>query len=459
LLVALVFASACSIFHDEAEEQRQKQEAQERQENVRRRLRELVDVVSSGFEQAGRTLAESCADIPRKRTSVFLRKSAIEAARGTLTQADPVIGTIDLWTMCVQFRDVLQEGDGKDLFGDLQSIAIQAAQEVLTDIEDIAAKAVEHVKVEKVREDVYAFAREHPIQGAFGRLGMQPSDFTRTESKDMFSWLPSVSLGSLNPFSGVSSGIVEGAAAVNEVGRVADRFTDVVEFLPQQVGWQLELFLYDLEESRQLGRVTEGIDVAANSAKTAVEVVRDLPALVRAELEHALADLDPKLAEVRATLHDASTAAAALDHTGVTFGQVAMSLEAMAAQLDKTLTTFQATYTMLAGAPAPARGTEGAAAPEPSDEPKARPFDVLDFEKTARSVTAMAAQLESTLAGVHGLVADDKVRASLGEVGATTQETVGSVIRTAVLGAIAVLVAFFALLYGYRALSRRGVSA
>ncbi|MHC4896934.1 MAG: hypothetical protein ACYTGW_07490 [Planctomycetota bacterium] len=408
-----------------------------------RALRDMVEGFSWNIEAAGRRIAVKSDDLATKRLSVVYRMRATESLRQLLWFEQPAPALLDLWTLCVQSHLFFTEGDGTQVFGEHGSIAAEAAGEILEQAERYVATLFVEDDYEVARKEVYEFARAHPLKGSFARFVKQPSEVASAQKAGMFEWMPSMSL---NPFGGVGKGIGEGAQAIRAFGKIADRFTDVVEFMPQRLGWQLELLQYDLAESKLLREATGSIADMNKSVEDAVQTGRDLPALVRVELEKALTNIDPQLREVQDTLVKVKEASATLDRTGATYDQTARSIEAMATKVDAALQTFEkiiAAFTKDPNVPVP----------EPTEDD--HPYDIRDYDQTARSITAMAGQVQEALTTFQQLVADDRLGGRVADAGNETERVATSLIWTAALGVVSSFAAILVLLLIYRGLTRR----
>ena len=404
-------------------------------------LRELVETFAGVIEDGGRRIAAASDDLEIKRGSVLYRMRATETARQLLWFDRPAEAMVDLWTLCVQLTAYFTEGDGKEAFGPQQPIAVEVTKQLLKYVESFMAKEIKKDPFPKIREQVYEFARQHPIAGSYARFSLQPSDVAEKEKTGLLAWLPSVSL---NPFGTFGKGLGEGAQAILAFSKVADRFTDVVEFLPVRLGWRLELLQYDLAESKLLGDATGSVADASASVKEIAKTAKDLPASVRVELEKAFASLDPKLKAVQATLDKVTEASATLDRTGETYDQAAKSFEAMAQKVDVALQTFQKLMVFFRGDPDKQTGDE-----------TAKPFEILQYAETARSVTAMAEQLQETLTTFQQLIADDRLGGRVADASAEARKTVETLIWTGGLGVVSSVAAILILLLIYRLFAPR----
>ncbi len=410
-LAAAIALGGCVQFGEDRETELRRQQQQE--ERMRSELHELLSVYQASVESTGRAIAAGTPDVEVKRRSVFFRMWMIYKARESLWRPLGPASFVDIWTFVVQFDAFLRDGVGRDIFADQQEVAIQGVAVLLASIEARYEEDVEPEAFERAKADVYEFAAKNPLEDLYGR-DLRPAP--TAEGGGLFTWMPTVSL---DPFSGVSEGLSTGVVAVHEMRRAADRLIDVVEFLPMQIGWQLELAQYGA--ARQLP------DVAKQSVAAAFEA------------------LDPHLANVRETLADATAVAATFDKAWVSFSQTARDVESTARQLDVTLAKFDETLGLLIGepdaTPAPA---EAAASPDAS-----RPFDILDIDRSARSIEAASADLRSTLVEFNQLVGSKALDGRIEQVDATTR----SLIWTGAMALGAVIVAFFGALLAYRRLS------
>jgi hypothetical protein len=416
---------------------------------VRRRLEEMVDFFCARFVDATDDLRASTADPELQRRMIVAKRRLVPDARRVLEEDNPLDGLIDLWVMAVQYRDLFATPVLRARFGPEIEMAERAAAEVVDTISADLRVLLGESNHERAQADVARFAEQNPMSDGMTRHRVLPSDQPKSSGGGLFSWVPSIGL---SPFGGVGEGISEGAAAIRAFAVVADRFTTVADSIPERVGWELELFEHDfahnpaiVEVNRSTATIAASIDRIATTAET-------LPAAVGRELQASLDTIDPKLDGIRSTLVEAEATARGLEDAAAAFTATAAAMEPMAAQLERTLQTFRGLMAYLSGE-VDHEGRPRPPAPLPAaDEPPARPFDILEYERTATSIAAMAAELRTTLGELRGLVGDPSIPRRIEEVGGATQDSLRSLIREATVAAVVVLVVFFGLLYGYRRL-------
>ena len=92
--------------------------------------------------------------------------------------------------------------------------------------------------------------------------------------------------------------------------------------------------------------------------------------------------------------------------------------------------------------------------PDRKDE-KGKPFEILEYAKTARSVTTMAEQLQETLTTFQQLIADDRLGGRVADASMETRKTVEALIWTGGLGVVSSVAAILLLLLIYRLFAPR----
>lgn len=432
-------------------------------------LNDLVDVVSGHIELSGERIANETEDLDLARLSVHYRMRLVRDARITLGYRDPHVGLLDLWALCRQLEDFLTSGEGADLFGPLQPIAIEAAQSSAQRVAEQADRLFRDSDLAEARRIVARFTSEHPIREGFARVGLQDADFDIGGDGNTKLWR-ALSLEWINPLSGFGSNITEGAEAM---GAAMDRFTTAAEFLPRQLGWQLELFVYDLAGSKPLEQVSQGVARTAASVDEVVQIADRLPQRLREEVTAALQGLEGTLTGVRRTLEEVRASAQPVADVGEQYATTARSIDAMAEELEGTFRKFDGTYRMLtngdeSGDPAteaaaatkgiPREAAHRSAAGGGADGEEAaehkRPFHILDWNRTATSIDEMCEELQRTLDEFQLTLADPQLEAVLQRAQRVADGAIASAVLSFVAGGAALIVLGFLAVWLLRTLTR-----
>lgn len=189
------------------------------------------------------------------------------------------------------------------------------------------------------------------------------------------------------PFRAIA-GVESGAQAIREFNATAAQFTEIVDSLPQRLRWQMELLSYDLQE--QGGALEQSLDsfkLVAESADRMSLAAERLPEDAREALLNASAELEARSGTLKALLVEYRSA---ISETGTTAGSLAPLIEALSRtseQLNQAGTAWTGLIAEL-DKPSP---------PPLPGQPPPRPFDILDYEKTAIAISTTAKDVQSTI--------------------------------------------------------------
>lgn len=449
--VTLAFLTGCQSTEPQRDERLQGEERFRSEEFVQARLEEMVLLATSDFVDALDRLRSSTDDADLQRRTIVAKTRVVPAIRKVLDSPNPLDGLVDLWVLTLQLRELFRTSERLAVWGEHAADLANVGDRVAGRIAEQLRRVLGEQNFQQARAGAEEFVRENPLTADMSRSGMlQPERPSTSSGGGLFSWIPTINL---NPFGGVGEGISEGAAAILAFSKEAGRFTAVVDSIPDRLSWQLELFQHDFAHNPAIVDANRSVATIGASVERIATTAETLPEDVREQVSLAVDELQPELESVRTTLAEAREAGAALERTATAFEEAAGSMEGMAAQLDTTLQTFHKLMRYLngdvdaAGNPVPPRD------PTAETGPRARPFDVTEFDQTARSLTGMAAELQTTLQEFRATLADPALGSAIGEVGGTARQSVASLVRDATIAAIVVIVAFFGTLLLYRRLS------
>jgi hypothetical protein len=225
------------------------------------------------------------ADDPTTRLNALRWKMyMVPTAHAAAFNTDPLIAMVDIGVLCEQQERFFTTGGGKDLFGEWQPVAVDAAAEISKRFWRLADTIVLTGDASKARTEIESWAAEHPFDDTyFVRRSIQPllAEMSGTHGKGM-----GASLGGI----------------ADQVADLSDRLTVYGGSLPKQARWQAELMVRELTAEA-------GLD-AASVQTTATEVGRLIDRLDRTidaipeafprEREAVLAALDDALRGVLA---------------------------------------------------------------------------------------------------------------------------------------------------------------
>ena len=390
--------------------------------DLRQALAEFSSRFASLIAGAAELVSERTTDRAVRRRALLLRINAIPLIEEVAFQDEPQRAYVSTLTAVVMLRQYLTEGPGKDLFGDQQDIVVSAIEELESDLLAIAAEFLSPPEIARMQAEVEEFSRARPIQPGFGVQGIQ-SAVAAVPTSNAFAWVINIPLSPFRALEGVSSG----AAAIREFNKTALELTHLVGILPQQVRWQLELLLYDVEDRDTVMQTLAALQGMEQSADRASRAVESLPADLGLSLEAsrgALADANHTIAEARA----------------------------LVTALDPTVQGIRSTSEIWAGLLQ--RDDSATSGREPG-----RPFDIREWENTAREISQAATSLQTLAVEFRTLSETQPNSSAVAEVRAILEAAdvrARGIVDRAFWRLAALLVLFFGLLAAYRLTLGRG---
>jgi hypothetical protein len=295
----------------------------------------------------------------------------------------------------------LREGEGRDLFGAQQPIAIDAAAQLQADAAEIGSRLLTPERQAKVMAEVEALTAKNPIVGrnfSLQRLHSAGATIRTNESLMGVLTLP------LAPFRALE-GVDSGAEAIRDFNATARQFSLIVAQLPDQLRTEMELLFYDVEDRETVVHSVAAIEAMAASAERASLAIERLPA-----------DVQKSLADSQGALQEANKALLTARDIMVPLAQVSENVK-------------------LAG------DSWAALFPKKrDDEPPGRPFDIREWQSTAAQIGTSANELRALATEINTLTGGSQLEAAVDH----------ATWRAAQLVAL-----FFALLVAYRLLAWR----
>jgi hypothetical protein len=362
-------------------------------------LRGEIDLLGSRFftavDATGDRIAAATADREVRRRTLLWRLRMLPLVETALAVGEPRQSYLGLLTLAVTQNDYLSEGEGRALFGPEQPLAVAEAERLEADARTVGAAFLTARDLERVLAEVERLAARHPIRGVFQAEAVV-AGFEAADSRGTFRWVLDVPMAPFRALEGVD----EGARAIFAFNQTARRFSDVVARLPEVMRWHVELLLYDVEDRETVVSGRESFALLAESAERFSQSAERLPAELRGESEALLADARESLAEVSTTLERTSA--------------VSKELVVLAERAESAAEAWRAVVSEVRG---PA-GEPGAAAPEA----ERRPFDILDYERTAARIETAAGELRGLVAELRLLGESPGLEGSARTLGAAVDD-------------------------------------
>lgn len=381
----LLLALCCSAGCASEPEPEPRAAAERRASPLRGQLEFFVAGEAARIETYCAEVSATAEDPVVRRGALLWKMTVIPELRSSLLRADEQAALLHLWARTAQMQHYFSEGAGAQLFGPHAEGGLELFREFSDRLAALAERELGSARFASARELVATYTRGHPLEVDPLQSGEHDTQLDALLRDSLGKPLDVV----MQPLRAINPGksLDETAQALREFGITVDDVRRELVRLPEQVRWQTELLLLDLDESRARATAQASLTALAESAERLSARAESLPAEVErraasllAQIEAQEVELRATLESVRGTLQEGTSAAHALTET--------------AQAIDAALTTFAALSSDLKGPPR----APDAPAPTPG-----RPFDVEDYTRTAQALTASLIELNSALERVREL--------------------------------------------------------
>ncbi len=406
-------------------------------EDLRDELAAFAARFNATVVSAADQIASESSDPELQRRALLwkLRMVPLVAQAGFVLDAEQTY--VALFALATAQQQYLSSGAGKDLFGEEQPVAVAAADELVEAARAIGARFLNAEQQGRLESEVSSLAESHPIRGIFVPETVQ-AVVGATAPGGPFDWVINYPLAPFRALEGVDAG----AQAIREFTATAQRFNVILTSMPQLMRWNAELLAFELERRPTVSSARGSLETLAESSADFTRAVSSLPENLRTqaslliqELEAGQGELQRTLAEARGLVSDTGGASEQLE-------PLAAALERTAAKVEQAGAVWGA---LLAEARKPS--------PEQGGEP-ARPFDILDYERTATQISAAATELRGLLVDARSLDSEEAPPDGLvARLSSTLERVEGggrSLVNLAAWRVLELMLVGFALLFGFR---------
>ena len=244
---------------------------------LRLRVYGYAERFSAGVENAADEILAETEDADVTRNALLWKMNALPAMHVAVFQPDPLMGLLDAWVLTVQMRDFFTTGAGRDAFGPLQSIAVEASEALERSVGELVASVTLSGDAPEVEPLVRAWADSHPITSMEFLRETTASEFADVLGQDQ-------------------------AGGLAVLGNLAMQATDLSERLkyyaaamPKQIRWQAELVLLELLDEADIEEFLGNVESIDRSALRLADVADTVPALVGDQAAFAIDALSDEL--------------------------------------------------------------------------------------------------------------------------------------------------------------------
>lgn len=338
---------------------------------------------------------------PTVRTSkrtLLLKTRANQAFHAMMEHEDSIIAFIETWGLCVRTTQYFEEGHGSRFFGEHQHFIVEAVKRNEAEIERIGRLLLDDKMFAETHRNAHAFAARNPIKDTYSN-GVVYSTQVRAGEPNPYLSVITLPLAPLEALRGVD----RTPLAIEKFSNTAARFSDVVEGFPEASKWQMQLLLYDLEETEMVKSLLESMSDFSDSSARFADTAEELPE----KLSTLISELDEKQANLQVTLEKAEKTSSAIEQTLVQADKAAISFQVVTNNINQVATAWEkaalATTEVLAG-------FEIITTPSKDKDADTKPdFSLIDFRETVEVVGQTVSEMGDLTDKVYELIASEQL--------------------------------------------------
>jgi hypothetical protein len=359
-------------------------------EDLRKILLEFEDYLEAAIDDFSLEIKKRNPSPEEEEAAILWKLRMSEKSEGYIIRGDPYHALLDVWALCVRVRNFLETGLGSSLFGANQELAIDAAYRIERRIEMLARTHVPGERFVKTRDFVHSYADENPLRGMFLEQETSPLSLQQLgkEAVDFLIGIP------LTPFRAISK-VGDAADSFHEFNAIASQFTRVVEGLPEKSRWQLQLLVLDLMRNEKLTTTVLALDRVAKTSERVADMGERMPEELRETADRLFDRVDQSQPGLRATLTETRETLAQAGELSVSAERILNNATEAGHAWKETALAVDIAARSLAAI---------GASDKPPDEPRSRPFDITEYQRTAESATVLARDLETVLARLQAIL-------------------------------------------------------
>lgn len=378
-------------------------------------LSQFVDYAESEIGAVAAQIRTATQDVDVKEAALRWNVEFTQVTAKRSLQEKSMAHLMDGWAFAIRQANYLQSGEGKNLFGDQQSLAIEAAARIQKAIEAIARKYAADDELPEINRHIEAYARANPIRGVFA-FEVPEAFSSGEEGQSMLSKILNA------PWALTKSGR-DVLDPTSSLAQSVDRINELMEDYPVLVRWQAQLLWLELERSTSFQTTMKGIEGFPQSLESLAATAESLPQQVRRELRLALDDIDAHQPELRKTLQQAretvDAANAAMASAETVSASIERSIDGVTRAGEVWQTTAEAvtnTFKQFEQLRNPRTPDESEPSGSGSTNSKRGEFDIAEYTQSAETLTKSTVELRNLLSEVRSFLSGETLEKDLARV-------------------------------------------
>ena len=330
------------------------------QEELQEELAKFANYFHVAVTQTADTIQASNAPPAVRKRALLWKLQIVPLVEVAAFEPNPQEAFISLLTLTLTMREYLEEGAGSAALGEHQALAVGVARDLEAELHGIGERFLGEAEMDRVTKEVETFVEHHPVAGQDFAMQAVRRTLADVEATSVFRSVVSVPLAPFRALEGVG----DSATEIRKFNATAREFARIAGRLPEEVRWQVELLLYEIEDRE--------------TTKTGLAALQSLSA--SADRFSTSAERLPE--DTRALLQDASDTLKRLERVIASARELAVPLRETSAQLQQASASWATILGPREGEPA---------------KPPGRPFDIREWQSAVREIGTTSQQLQQLL--------------------------------------------------------------
>ena len=368
-------------------------------EEYERDYKEFRQVISDNFENTTLEIMTLTSNREVHKNVIKLRQFLSRRSRN-MNEDDPRLAALNTWAFLRRMKIYFKRGEGSFLFGKSQALMLSMLDQTDKDFELFALKYMDEKAFQKVSRIMDQYVKQNPIKDIFSEKATDDSN-TFSEVMDY----------GLTPFKAIGA-VRKGGQGIEDIAKTTERFTDIVEDLPEDIRWQLHVLALQLQENKILKDNTETLRSLAVSFENMNKIMAKYPELLSLERKNMAQDMHDLLGKVSKVTQDVKASSVNIKNSSKNFQQVGKDInqasekitasikqvEQSSIELTKAATAVSKTIKDIQGITEFFKGD-----PNKPKEPKDpnKPSFLLQVEHSANALHKTAQELNTAIAQIQ----------------------------------------------------------
>ncbi len=330
------------------------------------------------------TIGQACDEAVLRATNPAVRLTALQwklqqgtAAYNAASGQNPVLNALDILVLTTMARIVVEDYAMTN-YGPQALPLLEAQRSQESNAWTLAGRILKPAQENELKDLILEWRKQNPHQLNVGPIhfGEFVTALGRTPTQSSSAPTSIFSLLYLDPLAGLDPT----AAAIEETRELGERAMYYTQRMPTLLNWQAQVLVLQLSRQPESKQILANANQLASSAEVFAETARQLPQLINDQRHAAIQQvLDGLMSQADKSSEILTNARSTLQSAGEAATNINTAIKSLSDFVRSVTPTNSAT----------------------SADTNSRPFDVLDYARTATQVAAAASNLTLLLASAN----------------------------------------------------------